>query len=111
MILLQKGNNFIFATSLYDGKDDKFIKLELINPVNNSIIGTYSVNHAVAGVYIKNDIPATISGITLAKYTVYKDVGLTSVDKKYSIKLSLIRIESIIEELTDTIDFGDGSIA
>ncbi len=109
MILIKNGNNYIFATALHDGKDNKFIKLELIDPLTNNVIGTYSVNHAISGVYIKNDIPANLDGIILAKYTVYKDSIFTKLDKKYSINLNMIRVESIVEQLTDTIDFGDGS--
>ncbi len=111
MILVQKGENFKFEQQLHNGRDDRFIKLELIDTVTSNIIGTYSLNHVNGGWYEKKDLPASQDGVYLARYTVYKDVGLTRPDKKYQIKLDYFRVESIIEQLENIIDLGDGSTA
>ncbi len=109
MILVQKGENFKFEAQLRDGKINRFIKVELFQTVTNTVIGTYSLNHVDGGFYQKNNVPTVDIGVFMARYTVYKDVGLTKKDRKYSIRLEYIRVESIIEQLTEVIDFGDGS--
>lgn len=109
MILAEKDTNFLFSVQLHNGKTDKFIKLELFETITNTVIGTYSLNHISSGMYVKNDVPSNVNGVFLAKYTVYNDSLLTQKDKRYSIELEYIRVESIIETLTSTIDFGDGS--
>ena len=109
MILVEKGQNFVFSVNLFDGREDKFIKLDLYRVSDNQNIGTYSVNHLENGIYLKKDIPANATGVFLARYEVFKDVALTKKDRKYSIKTDYIRVEDFIEAIENAVDFGDGS--
>lgn len=109
MKLVQNSENFIFAKQLPDGREDRFLKLELIDTSNGSIIGVFNVNHTGSGTYEKKDLPANTNGVFLARYTVYKDFSMTQKDRKYAVDLDYFRVESIIEELTEVVDFGDGS--
>ena len=108
MILLEKGTLFNFSKVLQDGNESKFIQVQLYDDVNN-LIGTYPVNHVGNGIYQNRTVPANTVGVFFAKYVVYKNASYTTVDKKYSQVLDMIRVEDIVEILTETIDFGDGS--
>lgn len=110
MTLIEKGTNFNFQAQLFNAREDRFVKLELLTTQTNpsSVIGTYSLTHIGGGLYEKKDLIANNEGIFIARYTVFKNAALTRIDKKYQIKFEKIRVESIIEQITETIDFGDG---
>lgn len=109
MILTKKGENFVFSCVLFDGREDRFVKLDLIDTSNNQNIGTYTVNHLDSGIYLKSDIPANVKGVFLAKFEVFADVGLTKPLRKYEKMLKYYRVESIVDDITEVVDFGDGS--
>ena len=108
MDLVKNGSNFIFSVQLHNGKEDKYIKLELIDTSNNNVT-VYMLNHIQGGRYEKKDLIANSDGYFLARYTVFKDIALTNQDMKYNIKLESIRVESIVNQLENIIDYGDGS--
>lgn len=110
MKLLKRGSPYVFSTTLEDGKEDKFIRAILMD-INGVLLSTYNIPHLSSGVYLKSDILANDEGVFLVKYEVFKDAAFTKPAKQYQILLQTIRVEAIEENLTNTIDYGDGRIA
>ena len=110
MILTRKGENFTFAVQLSDGRADKYVQAKLFNSALVQI-GFYAVPHFSEGTYYKNDITANTVGVYLVKYVVYPDVAMTIIDKRYRQSMVHIRVEDIVENLSEVIDLSDGRIS
>ena len=109
MILVQKGDTFTMMRNLCDGKADKFIQAKMYDN-SGTQIGNYAIPHMSEGMYLKNDIVASVVGVYLIKYVVYRDAGFQQESKRYEQSSDMYRVEDIIENLTDVIDLSDGSI-
>ena len=111
MKIFELGTNFIFQYVLSDGKEDKFIELNLYDTSDNSLIGSYDVPFLQDGIYQKKDLATTVNGIFIARATVYKDAAFTNRDKKYQLIADTIRVESISETINENIDDSDGRVS
>lgn len=108
MKLYALGSNISLVKILSDGNENLFIKAELFDKSLN-LIRTFELTHKEKGIYHNDSIPANTLGVYHIRYQVFKDHNFT-IKAKYKLAIDTIRIENIVNELKETIDYGDGNI-
>jgi hypothetical protein len=117
MSLIKRGDNFLFQYTLADGREDRFIQVNLYDTADDSLIGSYDAPFLQDGIYQNKSISALTIGYFIARATVYKDALFTNRDNKYSLISETIRVENTAEQVSDlaetineNIDDSDGRI-
>lgn len=109
MSLISIGQPFPLTTSLSDGRIDKFVRVALFDSTITQI-GLYDLPHISSGIYSRDDIIATVTGVFTAKYTVYRNSSFTNVDNRYAQKTVQIRVENYVDQILNEVDNSDGRI-
>lgn len=110
MDLVKRGENFQLTRRLGDGRTDKYVRAIIFDSAMNQQ-SVHTLPHIQDGIYSRNDVQANFVGVFIVSYTVYRDSGFTKIDRRYRRVLNKVRVENIVDQLTDVIDLADGQIA